>query len=188
MSKMIKVVLAGIISLVSSSVYAATIGIDDTFNITGSSEATGGTDLSNATTVQLDVVNSGGVATGNFWSTLNITPPDFIPPISAAGSSANISSFEPVTNFFTIGGWQLDLSTLTVADQETGLLTMSGSGVVSGNGFDATGATWSFSGDSPTSYSMTITSTGIPAVPVPAAVWLFGSGLIGLAGVARRKA
>ena len=30
-------------------------------------------------------------------------------------------------------------------------------------------------------------STPVPAVPVPAAVWLFGSGLIGLAGVARRK-
>jgi len=28
----------------------------------------------------------------------------------------------------------------------------------------------------------------ITAVPVPAAVWLFGSGLIGLVGVARRKA
>ncbi len=28
----------------------------------------------------------------------------------------------------------------------------------------------------------------IAAVPVPAAVWLFGSGLLGLAGVARRKA
>ncbi len=28
----------------------------------------------------------------------------------------------------------------------------------------------------------------IPAVPVPAAVWLFGSGLLGLVGVARRKA
>jgi len=26
-----------------------------------------------------------------------------------------------------------------------------------------------------------------PAVPVPAAVWLFGSGLLGLVGVARRK-
>jgi hypothetical protein len=26
------------------------------------------------------------------------------------------------------------------------------------------------------------------AVPVPAAVWLFGSGLLGLIGVARRKA
>lgn len=27
----------------------------------------------------------------------------------------------------------------------------------------------------------------VPAIPVPAAVWLFGSGLIGLVGVARRK-
>ena len=30
-------------------------------------------------------------------------------------------------------------------------------------------------------------STDVAAVPVPAAVWLFGSGLIGLVGVARRK-
>jgi hypothetical protein len=27
----------------------------------------------------------------------------------------------------------------------------------------------------------------ISAVPIPAAVWLFGSGLVGLAGVARRR-
>ena len=27
----------------------------------------------------------------------------------------------------------------------------------------------------------------VSAVPVPAAVWLFGSGLIGLIGIARRK-
>jgi len=31
-------------------------------------------------------------------------------------------------------------------------------------------------------------SVTIPQVPVPAAVWLFGSGLLGLVGVARRKA
>lgn len=31
------------------------------------------------------------------------------------------------------------------------------------------------------------TVTGVSAVPVPAAVWLFGSGLLGLVGVARRK-
>ena len=30
--------------------------------------------------------------------------------------------------------------------------------------------------------------TNVSAVPVPAAVWLFGSGLIGLIGLARRKA
>ena len=32
-----------------------------------------------------------------------------------------------------------------------------------------------------------LTVTSVSAVPVPAAVWLFGSGLIGLVGVARRK-
>jgi hypothetical protein len=40
---------------------------------------------------------------------------------------------------------------------------------------------------------MTVTTTSFvptptgPVVPVPAAVWLFGSGLLGLAGIARRK-
>lgn len=31
------------------------------------------------------------------------------------------------------------------------------------------------------------TSVSLTAIPVPAAVWLFGSGLLGLAGIARRK-
>jgi len=35
--------------------------------------------------------------------------------------------------------------------------------------------------------SVTVTSVVTSPVPVPAAVWLFGSGLIGLAGVARRR-
>lgn len=34
---------------------------------------------------------------------------------------------------------------------------------------------------------ITFYDTGTTVVPVPAAVWLFGSGLLGLAGVARRK-
>lgn len=35
--------------------------------------------------------------------------------------------------------------------------------------------------------SFTATADGFAVVPVPAAVWLFGSGLLGLAGMARRK-
>ncbi len=36
-------------------------------------------------------------------------------------------------------------------------------------------------------YQFYIKSMDVQAVPVPAAVWLFGSGLIGLVGVARRR-
>ena len=36
-------------------------------------------------------------------------------------------------------------------------------------------------------YSIAYDNFTITAVPVPAAVWLFGSGLIGLVGIARRK-
>ena len=36
--------------------------------------------------------------------------------------------------------------------------------------------------------TMTLTSTDLLPVPVPAAIWLFGSGLLGLIGLARRKA
>ncbi len=36
-------------------------------------------------------------------------------------------------------------------------------------------------------YYDNLSLTGTPAVPVPAAAWLFGSGLLGLVGVARRR-
>ncbi len=35
--------------------------------------------------------------------------------------------------------------------------------------------------------SLHVTGYSVSAVPIPAAVWLFGSGLLGLIGVARRK-
>jgi len=38
-----------------------------------------------------------------------------------------------------------------------------------------------------TQFDIDVDDRDIPNVPVPAAVWLFGSGLIGLVGVARRK-
>lgn len=44
-----------------------------------------------------------------------------------------------------------------------------------------------FNVDDSVYYGLDITSASISTVPVPATVWLFGSGLIGLIGIARRK-
>jgi hypothetical protein len=41
--------------------------------------------------------------------------------------------------------------------------------------------------DQPATYASFTVSGAPPEIPVPAAVWLFGSGLLGLVGVARRK-
>ena len=61
------------------------------------------------------------------------------------------------------------------------LLSESGTGLYS---FSVYGQNASEAGDFSFDYSLQI---GVSAVPVPAAVWLFGSGLIGLVSVARRK-
>jgi hypothetical protein len=55
------------------------------------------------------------------------------------------------------------LSTVTARDYLVGVFSMDASG------------------------NLSFTSAGTGAVPLPAAVWLFGSGLLGLAGVGRRK-
>jgi len=54
-------------------------------------------------------------------------------------------------------------------------------------GFDGGGAQ-SNEGKSGSTFAWAVRSGDVPAVvPVPAAVWLFGSGLIGLISIARRK-
>ena len=58
--------------------------------------------------------------------------------------------------------------------------------------FGNVGAAWTaFDGTPYTEKFITVNGTAYspppPQVPVPAAVWLFGSGLVGLVGVARRK-
>ncbi|MEA2093077.1 MAG: hypothetical protein U9P11_00765, partial [Pseudomonadota bacterium] len=84
-------------------------------------------------------------------------------------------------------------------NNESGGLSFLDPPPVSGGAFDGS-VTGAIDAGSP--YSLTIfadvihTDAGqissfdahlIPAVPVPPAVWLFGSGLLGLVGIARRK-
>ncbi len=62
----------------------------------------------------------------------------------------------------------------TTYDAVTGEFTAAWDSVIVGGSFNGNVGQWVITGN-------------VSAVPVPAAVWLFGSGLIGLAGIARRR-
>ena len=179
MKSIIKILLAAYTILLPVLANAALI--DGTMTISGNYVATisNGNNLTTVSDITLSTVQTAGTATADFGTTI-----DFFTADGSGGSTANLTAFTPIDNFFTYGGWQLDLNTLIIgADSTANFLHLSGTGIVSGNDYQNTNATWSFSAESSTLYSMTVTT----AVPVPAAVWLFGSGLIGLLGVARRK-
>jgi hypothetical protein len=95
--------------------------------------------------------------------------------LSGGGASkAEIYTGGPI---FPTTDWQSFIWNTTLGPDVSGGVTLqlkSSCGPVEGCGVDA--------------YFDNITiTTDVSAVPVPAAVWLFGSGLVGLVGVARRK-
>jgi hypothetical protein len=81
----------------------------------------------------------------------------------------------------------------TVSGSGSGTALTGGAGTWTGTvvNFGNVGAAWTAFDGTPYSEKFNVTLNGVaavvPEVPVPAAVWLFGSGLIGLVGVARRK-
>lgn len=107
--------------------------------------------------------------------------------LSVTGAETLFASFSNLSIVHSFGGladWNADLTytggtlagSLTSGRVEGGF---AGLGTGFGIGADLLGQSFSTSGG--------IAKIGA-VVPVPAAVWLFGSGLLGLAGIARRKA
>jgi len=99
---------------------------------------------------------------------------DFIPfsslGFNSSTSEATLYTFDSSGNSATFAGSDFTVDLLTLAPN--GL-----SGL-----FDNSNIRTNFTVD-----TLNINVTSISAVPVPAAIWLFGSGLIGLAGVARSR-
>lgn len=95
----------------------------------------------------------------------------------------------PTLALWSVGGFTFDLANSVVVLQNASFLLITGSGTISGNGFDATPGTWSFSSQSPAangvfSFSAVSSAQGVPEGGTTAA--LLGIGLIGV-GVLRRK-
>jgi hypothetical protein len=112
---------------------------------------------------------------------------------------AGPTSIGPGTGYFgsTVGtGDQVGIAFVTSQGPKLTPYTGYTSGAASSGAFTLPSSTFASLGLTPGSYEWTWGSgasvdtftLNVGAVPVPAAVWLFGSGLLGLVGVARRKA
>ena len=95
----------------------------------------------------------------------------------------------PTPGLWSVGGFTFDLDGSTVVLQNSDFLVISGSGTVSGNGFDPTPMTWNFTSQSPDangvfSFSASGNAGGVPDGGTTVA--LLGFALIGLE-LLRRK-
>ena len=91
-----------------------------------------------------------------------------------------------VPNFWTVDGFVFNLSTSSITVQGSGSVAVSGTGTISGNGFDLTGGTWSFTTQNPSAHSKFSFSAASGSVPDGgSAVALLGIALAGIEGLRR---
>jgi hypothetical protein len=95
----------------------------------------------------------------------------------------------PTPGLWSVGGFTFDLLSSTIVTQNAQFLTITGTGIVSGNAFDPTSMEWSFSSQNAGGHPRTIFSFSANGVAVPdggSAVALLGLALVGIE-VLRRK-
>ena len=94
----------------------------------------------------------------------------------------------PTPGLWSVGGFSYDLLTSTIVTQNANTLHITGTGIVSGNGFDPTSMDWSFTTQSAGGHTRINFSFSANGVAVPdggTTVMLLGAAL-GVLGMARR--
>lgn len=141
--------------------YSTPVGPGNYFNIDAGGGFTGGFLDSLSSTGERDLTITYDSSISAFGFDTNSLMPNFDITINFTSGGTYTNSFSGISGM-TFFGFQSDLADIS-------------SVVIDGNG-----SSFNFAIDN---HSF----GGVSAVPVPAAVWLFGSGLIGLIGFARRK-
>ena len=171
-TKIIKLVMLGAV------IFGLNIGTANAIFINGDMGITGSYTADSTTLTLISATGTSG--TGDLGDTVTFGTPGTI-----VNGVIVYDPFTPVVDVLQIGGWQLDFSALFIdPDSTTAKLKLRGTGVLSGNGFSDTAATWTFSAQNASSYSMSITAHGV-SVAEPAVLALLALGCIGL-GVGQR--
>jgi hypothetical protein len=190
LTKTILAVLAiGFISCALFSQQAQATAIQGNTNFAGSVQFNTNS-LATATQVTswFDILNNAGftsVAPGGTGDFAGI-------PAGTQATMAQPWIFNPSTptpGLWSVGGFTFDLLTSTIVTQNAQFLSISGTGIVSGNGFDPTNMEWSFTSQNAGGRPRTIFSFSANGVVVPdggSAVALLGLALTGIE-VLRRK-
>jgi hypothetical protein len=163
---------------------ASAAPIDGTVELSGAFVPVDGSNIATSLDLATGIdFTTDGVVVGSSGDLISLT----------FGTLATMTDFQfaplnpnPVT-VWSAGGFSFSMDSITVVDQNATSLELEGSGVLQGGGLDDTAGVWRLTGQTTTGVTFSWSSSNASAVPVPAALWLFGSGLLGMAGIVRRQ-
>lgn len=164
----------------SQDSYLATAG--GTFYVRATNLATMAGTIDGTGNVSFDPTGRSGLA-GNYLSTLGEQIWNFDNDNTNGDAPMATNTFVTGTSSNNAQGLAPGFTVTGSALQDAGVDTWTGTLVSAGN----IGTAWGSFADQQFSEVFNVNITAVAAVPVPAAAWLFGSGLIGLVGVARRR-
>jgi VPDSG-CTERM motif len=122
-------------------------------------------------------VTSGIPITGSFSSVAPNTPVTIaVPWLFNSG---------PIANFWSVGGFTFDLSSSSILFQSGSNILVGGQGMISGNGFDPTPGTWSYSSQNGAGANVRFSASSNSVPDGGATLALLGASFLGLGGVSR---
>lgn len=169
-----------------------------------SSAPLGANSINFSGSAQFDPMNLATATTIEEWFVANSLQPgiSYVQSIEGNAFTANIALGDAITmnspwvftdaisNLWAVGGFSFDLESATINHQSGAFIAITGTGTVSGNGYDPTQASWFFTANQPLTDGRFAYSAGTATAAVPdggSAIALLGLALGGMEFLRRRR-